>query len=195
MSDPDGGQPAPVFLMTSPANFVMQDSNPDHSLSSEPRSVSVRWPEVIAALLLMGIAALVITDSLRVGAGWAEDGPRAGYFPFYIGLILMASSAWILVSQLRKWYGTNAEFADREQLGRVVSIFIPMVVFVIGIAVLGIYVASALLIAYFMIRYGRNKPWLIALVSIGVPLLLFAVFERWFLVPLPKGPLEQMLGL
>ncbi len=181
--------------MTSPANRVMQDSNSDQPLALAPRSVSVRWPEVIAALLLMGIAALVITDSLRVGAGWAEDGPRAGYFPFYIGMILLAASAWILISQLRKWYGTNAEFADSEQLGRVVSIFIPMVVFVMGIAVLGIYVASALLIAYFMVRYGRNKPWLIALVSIGVPLLLFAVFERWFLVPLPKGPLEQLLGL
>lgn len=194
MSDPDGGRPACVFMMTSPANLVMQDSNSDQSLALESRSVSVRWPEVLAALFLMGIAALVITDSLRVGAGWAEDGPRAGYFPFYIGLMLMASSTWILIRQLRKWYGTNAEFADREQLGRVVSIFIPMVVFVAGITVLGIYVASALLIAYFMFRYGRNKPWLIALVSIGVPLLLFAVFERWFLVLLPKGPLEQLLG-
>jgi hypothetical protein len=181
-------------MMTSPAKLVMQDSDSDQSLAVDPRSVSVRWPEVVVALLLMGIAAMVITDSLRVGAGWAEDGPRAGYFPFYIGLILMASSAWILVSQLRKWHGANAEFADREQLGRVISIFIPMVVFVIGIAVLGIYVASALLIAYFMVRYGGNKPWLTALVSLGVPLLLFAVFERWFLVLLPKGPLEQLLG-
>jgi hypothetical protein len=180
--------------MPLPANRLMQESNSHEPVASEARSVSVRWPEVLAALLLMGIAALVITDSLRVGAGWAEDGPRAGYFPFYIGLILMASSTWILISQLRKWSGTNAEFADREQLGRVVSIFIPMVVFVAGIAFVGIYVASAALIAYFMFRYGRNKPWLIALVSIGVPLLLFAVFERWFLVPLPKGPLEQLLG-
>jgi hypothetical protein len=69
-----------------------------------------------------------------------------------------------------------------------------MLVFVAGISLVGIYVASGALIAYFMVRYGRSKPWLIALVSIGVPLLLFAVFERWFLVPLPKGPLEQLLG-
>jgi hypothetical protein len=181
-------------MMTSSVKLVMQESDSNQTMASEPRSVSVRWPEVLTALLLMGIAAMVITDSLRVGAGWAEDGPRAGYFPFYIGLILMAASSWILISQLRKWNGANAEFADREQLGRVVSIFIPMVVFVAGIAVLGIYVSSALLIAYFMVRYGKNKPWLTALVSLGVPLLLFAVFERWFLVLLPKGPLEQLLG-
>jgi hypothetical protein len=27
-----------------------------------------------------------------------------------------------------------------------------------------------------------------------VPLTLFMMFERWFLVPLPKGPLEAWLG-
>ena len=167
-------------MMTSPVKLVMQESDSNQTMASEPRSVSVRWPEVLTALMLMGIAAMVIIDSLRVGAGWAEDGPRAGYFPFYIGLILMAASTWILISQLLKWNVSNAEFADREQL---------------GIAVLGIYVSSALLIAYFMVRYGKNKPWLTALVSLGVPLLLFAVFERWFLVLLPKGPLEQLLGL
>ena len=40
-------------------------------------------------------------------------------------------------------------------------------------------------------RYG----WLLtAAVSVGVPLVFFLVFERWFLVPLPKGPLEAMFG-
>ena len=27
-----------------------------------------------------------------------------------------------------------------------------------------------------------------------VPLVLFVVFEIWFLVPLPKGPVEALLG-
>ena len=60
---------------------------------------------------------------------------------------------------------------------------------------LGIYIASTLLIAYFMRRYGKYRWRLTAAVSVGVPLLFFAVFERWFLVPLPKGPLERLLGL
>jgi hypothetical protein len=72
--------------------------------------------------------------------------------------------------------------------------FIPMLVYVAGIALLGIYVASALLIAFFMIRHGRYRWPLTAAVSLGVPILLFLVFERWFLVPLPKGPLEALVG-
>ena len=40
-------------------------------------SVGTRWPELIVAAVLMSLAALVIIDSLRVGTGWAEDGPRS----------------------------------------------------------------------------------------------------------------------
>jgi hypothetical protein len=31
-------------------------------------------------------------------------------------------------------------------------------------------------------------------VALGVPLAFFLVFERWFLVSLPKGPLEAFFG-
>jgi hypothetical protein len=145
------------------------------------------------AVLLQAIALLVIVDSKRVGIDWADDGPRAGYFPFYIGLLLFAAATWVLINALRG-AKTDQPFATREELGRVVSMFIPMVVYVAGVALLGIYVASVLLIAFFMIRHGRYRWPLTAAVSLGVPLLLFLVFERWFLVPLPKGPLEALFG-
>jgi hypothetical protein len=145
------------------------------------------------AVLLQAIALLVIVDSKRVGIDWADDGPRAGYFPFYIGLLLFAAATWVLINALRG-AKTDQPFATREELGRVVSMFIPMVVYVAGVALLGIYVASAVLIAFFMIRHGRYRWPLTAAVSLGVPLLLFLVFERWFLVPLPKGPLEALFG-
>jgi putative tricarboxylic transport membrane protein len=154
-----------------------------------------RWPEVLTALFLLAIALLVIKDSLRVGTGWGDDGPRSGYFPFYVGVLLALASAWILLGQLRRWASDKAVFAEHEQLRLVFAIFWPMVVYVTAIFFIGIYIASAVLIAYFMARYGRYK-WLVTLpVSIGVPLFFYVVFERWFLVMLPKGPVEQLLGL
>ena len=158
-------------------------------------TVRTRGPELAVAALLLAIALLVITDSLRVGIGWADDGPRAGYFPFYIGLLLAASSGWILLGQLRRWSASQEEFATRQQIGLVVSVLVPMVVYVALIFGLGIYIASALLIGYFMVRHGKYKARLALLVAVGVPLFFFAVFEKWFLVPLPKGPIEQLLGL
>lgn len=159
------------------------------------RTVRTRGPELAVAGLLFAIAMLVITDSLRVGIGWADDGPRSGYFPFYIGLLLAASSGWVLLSQLRRWRSDHDEFATRAQIGLVVSVLVPIVVYVGLILALGIYVASALLIAYFMFRHGKYGARLALPVALGVPLVFFAVFEKWFLVPLPKGPIEALLGL
>lgn len=153
-----------------------------------------RGPELAVAALLMLLAGLVIKDSMRVGIDWADDGPRAGYFPFYIGLLLLASSATVFLSTLLTWGKNHASFAEREQLATVFAMLIPMTVYIVAMVWLGIYLPSALLIGYFMRRYGKFG-WLPAVsVSIAVPLAFFIVFERWFLVPLPKGPIENLLG-
>jgi len=162
---------------------------------SHRSSVGTRWPELIVAGFLMALALLVITDSLRVGIGWADDGPRSGYFPFAIGVLLLAASGVVFVSQLLRWRKADPTFAQRDELALVIVVFIPMLVYIGAIFATGIYVASALLIGYFMWRYGKYR-WRITLpVSVGVPLVFFGVFEKWFLVPLPKGPIEQWLGL
>jgi putative tricarboxylic transport membrane protein len=161
---------------------------------SAGRALGVRWPEIAVALLLLAVAAVVIADSLRVGIGWADDGPRSGHFPFWVGVLLAASSAWTLVSQLRRWRQPDP-FATREQLRRVGQVLVPMLVYVAAMRWLGLYLTSALLIGWFMARHGKHRPLTTALIALGVPLLAFFVFERWFLVPLPKGPVEAWLGL
>jgi putative tricarboxylic transport membrane protein len=156
--------------------------------------VLTRGPELAVSGLLMAVALLVIADSLRVGIGWADDGPRAGYFPFYIGLLLLATSGFVFVTQLLSFKRSTAVFAEREQIKPVIAVLIPMIVYAALIYGIGIYVASLLLIGYFMRRYGKYGWPATAAVSAGVPLFFFLIFERWFLVPLPKGPLERALG-
>jgi len=165
----------------------------DDSKGSE--EVGTRWFELGVAGFLMVLAALVIADSLRVGIGWGDDGPRSGYFPFGIGALLLVSSGSVFIGTLLKWRQEDPAFAEREQLRLVAAVGIPMVVYVGGVAVLGLYVASIVLIAYFMRRHGKFGWPVTAAVSVGVPLVFYGVFERWFLVPLPKGPLERLLGL
>lgn len=157
-------------------------------------TVGVRWPELLVALFLMVLAGLVLADSVRVGTGWGEDGPRSGYFPFYIGLALLGSSSWTAFKALRRWRITEV-FAEREQLRLVLAILWPMTAYVALVSVMGIYVASVVLVGYFMLRHGKHGIALTAGVSVGVPLFFYLVFERWFLVPLPKGPLEALVGL
>ena len=156
--------------------------------------VGSRGPELAVSAVLMALAGLVIFDSLRVGIDWADDGPRAGYFPFYIGCLLLAASGFVFVRHLLRLTRDAGVFAERAQVAQVVAVLVPIAVYVAAIFPLGIYVASALLIGYFMRRYGRYGWALTGAVTIGVPLAFFLVFERWFLVPLAKGPLEQWLG-
>ena len=167
----------------------MSDESP-----ADPSAAAVRWPELAVALVLMALAGLVITDSLRVGIGWADDGPKAGYFPFYIGVLLLLSSAYVAVTTLMQWRKLTASFVGREAFSGVVAVAWPTLLYVGLIALVGIYVASVLLIAYFMRRHGKYGWPVTALVSLGVMAVFFVVFERWFLVPLPKGPIEALLG-
>ena len=161
---------------------------------TESAATLTRGPELVVGLVLMAIAGMVITDSLRVGTRWGDDGPRSGYFPFYIGLFLLLASAFIVLSTLLKWSKSHAVFATREELVPVFQMLVPMVIYVVAMVYLGIYLPSAILIGYFMRHHGKFA-WPPSLaVSIGVPLVFFLVFEKWFLVPLPKGPIEAMLG-
>ena len=58
----------------------------------------------------------------------------------------------------------------------------------------GLYVASALYMGFYMRWVGRHSWVTVVLIALGVPIGSFLVFEKWFLVPMPKGPLEQWLG-
>lgn len=147
---------------------------------------------VAVATALFGI--IVMVGSTQVGIGWGVEGPRAGFFPFYIGLAILICSAVNLVTAFatikRDWV-----FAEWGQLRSVLSVVIPTAIYVAAMPYLGIYVCSALLIGVFMKWLGRYSWVTIAAVALGVPVLTYVTFERWFLVPLPKGPIEGWLGL
>ncbi len=157
--------------------------------------IATRWVELIVALLIVAIGAIVVVDSLRVGISWADDGPRAGYFPFFIGCILICAGLWIAGRNVMAWRRLAGNvFASRDEIKPVLQMLVPTIVYVVLIAYLGIYVASALYIGAFMIWKGRFG-WIATLViSVGVPVALFFLFEIWFLVALPKGPIERLLG-
>ena len=158
-------------------------------------AASVRAVEIATAAIVFLFGAVVAFDSFRLGARWGEDGPQAGYFPFYVGLLICGSSAAILVRALRNAALAAESFVEREQLKMIFVVLVPTVVYVAAIASLGFYVASTIYIAYFMRQLGKY-PWIkIAPVSIGVSVAFFLLFEIWFQVPLPKGPLEAALGL
>jgi hypothetical protein len=154
---------------------------------------SHRGAELGVAGFIALLALIGIYGSLKNGVGWASDGPQAGFFPFYVCLIILISCA-VNIAQTLMARGDTGLFASWHQLKQVGSVLWPTVIYVLAVPYTGIYVASGVLIAFFMRWFGRYS-WLTAVaVGVLVPVLTFFMFEVWFLVPLPKGPLENMLG-
>ena len=152
-----------------------------------------RLVEIGVTLAMIAFSFIVIGGSLKVGIDWASDGPRAGFFPFYLGVLILISSLFNLFQAI----STRARgklFAEWGQLGQVLSVVVPAGIYVALVPWIGIYAASALLIAVFMKWIGRYGWSLVLPIAVGVPLITFVVFEKWFLVPLPKGPIEELLG-
>ena len=166
----------------------------EHAEDGSRHGVSTKAVEIAVAAVIFGLGLVVIFDSRRVGYGWADDGPQAGYFPFYIGLILCAASAWTLLRAAFSDHAAAAVFVSRKKLRLVLSVFFPSLIYVLAIYFIGIYVASALFIGAFMYWHGRF-PWIKTIpVSLIVPVSMFLLFELWFMVPPPKGPLEALIG-
>ena len=151
--------------------------------------------EIAVAACSSSLAVVVMIDSHRLGMGWVDDGPEAGYFPFYVGLIMFISAARCSICQA---VGRRTPAEDlRRDAGSarlVMAVLIPTIVYVVGDRLLGIYVASAMFIAFFMTWHGKYPVLKSAPVGVVVVSRLLLMFEVWFLVPLPKGPLEALLG-
>src|SRR5215475_8469755 len=156
--------------------------------------VGVRSVNIAVYLLLLALAALLAWDNWRTGMAWEADGPQAGYFPFYLSLILGAACLLGLFFQLRAQTAAEGGFVNRDQLRRVLQVLVPTVLYCLAMQWLGLYVASFLLIAGFMWIIGRMALWKSLLAGFLFSLIMFITFDIAFDVIMPKGPLEAFFG-
>jgi hypothetical protein len=167
--------------------------------SSETESPTVAKNNTVDALVaaLIFVFGLVITiEAWRLGARWTSDGPGAGYFPFYIGLITIVASLGIFYQSVFSKSRDTGPFVNRVQAVRVLSVLLPATLYVLVVVFLGLYVASAIYIAGFMIFLGKYPPVKSVVLAVIIAAVFFVMFEVWFKVPLYKGTLEplQFLG-
>jgi len=155
------------------------------------RSVPV---DLVVAAIIFFLGALVVWESHQLGSSWGSDGPQAGYFPFYIGSFICVCCIVVFVQALMQLKSDRKVFVTAGQLKKVMVILLPSTAYVLGIQLIGIYVPSALFIGLFM-RFVGKYGWLrSAVVGGAVSVISFVMFEIWFKIPLPKGPLERLFG-
>src|ERR687898_1386874 len=158
----------------------------------------MRVANLITAAVLMLLSAVVIYDALRLGIGWGSEGPQSGFFPFWLAVILATVSLLILVHNLlSRW---RQPFVSRERFVPVLKVLGPLAGFVVLTdppgpwSGLGLYVAAGLYLGFYMRWVGRHHWRTVLALASAIPVVTFFIFETWFLVPMPKGPVETWLG-
>ncbi len=152
----------------------------------------MRAADLITASVLTLLGGVVLYDAVRLGIGWGTDGPKSGFFPFWLAALMVLMCAVIVVQAARR--SSSKPFVTRAQLGPVLKVLWPATGMVVLTQFIGLYVASALYLGFYMRWVGRHSWLAVVLVGVGTPVATFLVFEKWFLVPMPKGPLEAWLG-
>jgi hypothetical protein len=160
--------------------------------SGEEAVVSTKVVEAVVAACVLVMGATVIFGSRKLGSGWTSDGPGAGYFPFYIGSLLCISAVGIFYQAVFGKSQNSEAFVNKEQLNRVLSVFLPALVYVGAIQFLGLYVASAIYIGLFMVILGKFSPLKSIIAAVVINVVFFCMFEVWFKVPLFKGSLNPL---
>jgi len=169
----------------------------DDPTAPEPDSPAVtntRTVEVVTSLLLIALAVTLGYDNWRTGISWDSTGPEAGYFPFYLAVILGLASLYGLIASYLSRKEAAETFVTRAQARRVLAVFVPTLLFCLVTQFLGLYVASFVLISGFMRLVGKITLWKSLLTAFVFTAIMFVTFDIAFDVIMPKGPLEAAFG-
>ena len=169
----------------------MSDHDPSDTKES-PTVAKNNTVDMLVSILTFVFGVVLMFEAYRLGNTWTSDGPGAGYFPFYIGLIIVVASLGIFYQAVFSKSRDTGTFVDRSQAVRVISVLLPAAVFVLAAMFVGLYVASAIYIAAFMIVLGKYPPARSIVLSVVIVAVFFLMFEVWFKVPLYKGSLDPL---
>ena len=142
---------------------------------------------VSLAFVLLGV--MVIADSIRLGFMWGKAGPAAGFFPFYLGAGVVVSSLFVFSKAFTRYRkeGAGKPLMPPGAIKPILWVLIPSTAMVVITEFVGLHIAAALFLAFYMRAVGKIRWVTTLLIGIISPLSLYIIFDKLFLIPLPQG--------
>jgi hypothetical protein len=136
----------------------------------------------VSATLLFLFSGFVIAEA-RALPYWTANAPGPGFVPFWLGVSLACTSAWMFARPT----GLEA-LPDRQTTMRVATVVALTALAAVLSVFVGLVLASALFmgatLAFLRPHHARTN-WVAALLT---PIVVWLLFVRWLAVPLPLGP-------
>lgn len=149
--------------------------------------------EISTAIATAIVGATVCYGATEIGISWGPDGPQPGYFPFYVGALIILGSAITLLQAVRK--GRAEVFLESHSASAVIGFFLPVVALTLITVFLGLYIAIVAYVFYALWRGAKVRRIRAIAAGIFVAAVNFVIFEVLFTVPLLKGPVLNALGI
>jgi len=152
------------------------------------------------AIFLFLIGALVMYDAVRLGFRWQPGfGPGAGYLPFYLSLGVLICTGIFIIKQIRQLSKVgivgDKRLIQEGGLKPILWVLLPSTAMVVLTSILGLHFAAFIFLLFYMRVVGKIGWLECSLVSILFPILMYIVFDRLFLIPLPDGMLGAYIKL
>jgi hypothetical protein len=151
--------------------------------------MKTKTADIIVAGLLMGLGFLVGYDSLRLGSGWGLEGPRPGFFPFLLSVLVVGGGVLVIRQAVTGTSSVKGEkpFVPPGGLQPVLTVLLPALGMVLVTEIVGLYVAAMIYLVAYIRWVGKFRWRTVLLVSIPIPLISYVVFDKVFLIPMPMG--------
>ncbi len=156
----------------------------------------MRRAELASVLVLVAVAAVFAWYAQELPIGWVRgSGPGGGFFPFWLSVIMGAVAVAVGVQELLKGSAPRRaaeRFFTEGGLRQVLFIAVPGFIMLALIDVISTYLAAMLFLSYYTRVMGKHSWPIVILVTLAVPTGVFLLFEKFLLIPLPKGYLEEL---
>lgn len=185
--------------MNAGADILVGDSQ-----AAVERARRRRWLSIASAVVVTFVGAAAVVGS-RTYPYWTPLGPGPGFFPRWLGGILIAGGLLWLVQILRAARATPARHADGTQeavaqailvpedeapeysLPTVLAIVVSLCVLAATLEVLGYQLAMFLFVLFHLLVLGRRRLLLSLVLALVCSVGVFVVFTRFLSVPLPAS--------
>ena len=144
---------------------------------------------MITAALFMLLSLIVIVECFRLGFGWEpESGPQAGMVPFWLSILMLGSSAFILYLGFKQEKKEDDTFFNnKEGMMEAGKIAATSLLFSIILVYFGVYFAMLIFAPIFVRWLGKHKWTTVIAFTIIITLVIYFGMEVGLKIPLPRS--------
>jgi putative tricarboxylic transport membrane protein len=141
--------------------------------------------DLAASVVFIALAVIVIIEGMRLGAGWDERGPQAGFFPFWLAILMAVGALAAFVQALRRRFQTPF-FEHREEIVDLAKVGIPLAAAIVVIPWTGLYISTFLYVWLFAWWYGGFRWWTVLIGALAFTAIMHFTLTA-MRIPMPHS--------